>query len=153
MPVQFNVEDYLLDMTRVTEDVFRTMFGIEVTMPQENPPPRNTVTAAVQFAGDWKGAVILTCSLEDSFQVCARMMSGLHPVHFDEDVRDSLGELANMLGGNLKSVLPPGVVLSIPIVTEGKDFGLHLCGGNDARTMAFAGEMGEFEVTLVYVED
>jgi len=43
----------------------------------------------------------------------------------DEDVRDALGELANMLAGNLKSVLPSGVVLSMPSVIEGSDYSLR----------------------------
>jgi len=43
-------------------------------------------------------------------------------------VRDALGELANMLAGNLKSVLPSGVVLSMPSVIEGSDYSLRICG-------------------------
>ena len=151
MPVTLNVKDHLLDMTRVAEDVFRTALGMEITVPERHGLPRNCITAAVQFAGVWQGAVLVQCTTADAIRVCSKMMPGVSPAQFDADVIDAMGELANMLGGNLKSVLPPGVALSTPIVTEGTDFGMHLCGGNDSRAIAFQGDLGNFELTLVYV--
>ncbi|MFH0944672.1 MAG: chemotaxis protein CheX [Planctomycetota bacterium] len=35
------------------------------------------------------------------------------------EVRDALGEMANRIGGNFKSLLEPPVQLSLPSVTEG----------------------------------
>ena len=78
-------------------------------------------------------------------------MPGLKPDRVDEDVRDSLGELANMVGGNLKSVLPPGVALSMPSVVDGSDYALRICGGNATNTVAFSSALGIFWVTLVQV--
>jgi len=66
-------------------------------------------------------------------------------------VRDTMGELANMLAGNLKSVLPHGIGLSMPSVVEGTDYSLRICGGNLIDRMAFSGEMGVIWVTLIEV--
>jgi chemotaxis protein CheX len=33
-----------------------------------------------------------------------------------EDVRDALGELANIIGGNVKSLMPEPAALSLPVV-------------------------------------
>ena len=33
-----------------------------------------------------------------------------------EDVQDALGEVANVVGGNLKALLPEGSTLSLPVV-------------------------------------
>ena len=151
MPVIVHVEDYILDLTRVAESVFRTMLGMNATIPDKQPPGRNLVTAAVQFSGEWQGAVLLQCTLADAIDVCKCLMPGCQPTTFDADVRDALGELANMVGGNMKSILPPGVTLSTPLVMEGTDFSVHVRGTKDMRSVRFSGTLGTFEVTLVTV--
>ncbi len=71
------------------------------------------------------------------------------PVAVNDDVRDALGELANMLAGNLKSVWPHGIDLSMPSVVEGTDYSLRVCGGSLIDRMAFSGELGVIWVTLI----
>ena len=59
-----------------------------------------------------------------------------------------MGELANMIGGNLKSVLPKGVTLSLPCVMEGKNYSFHVCKVNESFKIAFGGAHGTFWVTI-----
>jgi len=138
----------------IVEDVFRTMLGLEVgpSVPGESPAS-GSLTATVQFVGEWKGAVLLQCSAQQALAFTASLLRGLKPDCVDEDVRDALGELANMVGGNLKSVLPTGVALSMPSVVDGSDYAMRICGGNAAKTVAFSSELGVFWVTLVQVLD
>lgn len=154
MPVDFQIDAYQVDVARIVEDVFQTMLGVNVS-PSEltDAAAESFVSAEVQFVGEWKGAVVLQCSPEQAFDFTARMMRGPRPSAMDEDVGDSLGELANMVGGNLKSVLPSGVALSMPSVIVGGDYALHICGGNEARTqiVGFSSALGSFWVTLVQV--
>jgi hypothetical protein len=58
-----------------------------------------------------------------------------------------------MVGGNLKSVLHPGVALSMPSVVEGSDYALHICGGNAVTTVAFSSDLGVFWCTVVQMLD
>jgi chemotaxis protein CheX len=37
----------------------------------------------------------------------------------DSDIADAVGELANIVGGNVKSLLPPPTTLSLPVVAWG----------------------------------
>ena len=37
----------------------------------------------------------------------------------EADIADALGEIANVIGGNLKSTLPGPSLLSLPVVTTG----------------------------------
>ena len=61
-----------------------------------------------------------------------------------------MGGLANVLGGNLKSVLPRGVVLSMPSVVEGGDYTLHAGGGNACvERVGCRSTDGVFRITLV----
>jgi hypothetical protein len=55
-----------------------------------------------------------------------------------------------MIGGNLKSVLPHGVALSMPSVVAGSDYALRICGGNaESERLAFNSPAGSFWVTLI----
>jgi CheY-specific phosphatase CheX len=143
---------YEAPTARIVEDVFRTMLGMEVAARTGAPAAAaGTITAAIQFVGEWKGALLLQCGLSQALEFTRRLMPGIQPAAFDGDVRDALGELANMMGGNLKSVLPQGVGLAIPLVVEGTDFAMHICGGNESASQTFSGEVGDFGVTLVHV--
>jgi chemotaxis protein CheX len=71
------------------------------------------------------------------------------PLCINDDVRDTMGELANTLAGNLKSVLPHGIGLSMPSVVEGTDYSLRICGGNLIDRMPFSSETGVIWVTLI----
>jgi len=154
VPTTIEIDSYESETMRIVEDVFRTMLHVE-THP--NPGPESAgpsaLTSVVQFAGEWKGAVLLQCDEHQACVVASRLIPGIEPARIDADVRDALGEITNMVGGNLKPILPPGVVLSMPSVVEGSDYALHMCGGNSARTWSFGGDLGTFSVTLVQFLD
>ena len=62
----------------------------------------------------------------------------------DDVVRDVLGELANMIGGNLKSVLSRGIQLSMPSVVDGSDYCLRVCGAEVRERLGFQCSEGAF---------
>ena len=66
------------------------------------------MTSAVQLTGEWNGAVLLECDRGQACRFAARFLSIDLPDAVDDVVRDVLGELANMIGGNLKCVLSAG---------------------------------------------
>jgi chemotaxis protein CheX len=154
MPVQIEAASYQAEIARIVEDVFRTMLNLDdFHSGSTGSPAPGSLTVAVQFVGEWNGAVLLRCTEEQAFAFTTRLMPGVQPGRIDEDVRDSLGELANMVAGNLKSVLPHGVALSMPSVIDGSDYALNICGSKAAYTLGFASDLGEFWVTLVQVFD
>ena len=101
--------------------------------------------------GLWNGAVLLECSPAQACSFTQLLLSVDRPTAVNDDVRDALGELANMLAGNLKSVLPRGVSLSVPSITVGTDYTLRICGGNMVERLGFSGPDGVFWVTLVEI--
>lgn len=154
MSSMLQIEAYHTEVARIVRDVLLTMTSYE-TNPSETVYSSATgrLTCAVFFAGTWKGGVILECPQAMAFEFTSRLMRIPAPDSFNDDVCDSLGELANMIGGNLKSVLPPGSSLSIPTVVEGTHYSLRICGQNRSERMAFEGIDGPFWVTLVEIDD
>jgi chemotaxis protein CheX len=67
--------------------------------------------------GPWNGAVVLTCGRTTAEELSRCLLAEHAPPVLDaEDVVDGLGELANVVGGNVKAVLPGPSVLGLPEV-------------------------------------
>ncbi|MBL8217735.1 MAG: chemotaxis protein CheX [Bryobacterales bacterium] len=151
--MSFPVEAYQSETAQIVSDVFLTMLGMEVQpTPEVWTLQPGTMTAAIFFAGNWKGAVLIECSERQACRWTAKLMSIPEPEGITDDVRDAMGEIANMVGGNLKSVLPAGVGLSMPSVVQGRDYSLRICGGSNlVNRQSFAGPHGTFWITFVEV--
>ena len=73
----------------------------------------------VAVRGQWRGWVLLACPARLARTAAAAMFDRPAEALTDDEVADALGELTNMIGGNLKSVLPGPSRLSMPAVTVG----------------------------------
>jgi CheY-specific phosphatase CheX len=138
---------------QVVEMVFRSMLG-EAAVPARNEPGfEPELTASLHYAGSWRGVLVIECPADFAIRFTEALLPALAPLPGaeDETIDDALGELANMIGGNLKSALPPGAEISIPTVTRGRNHSLRLCGASYpiAARAAFASPYGEFWVTLL----
>lgn len=137
---------------QIVENVFDTMMGLEVHRSDAPWPPRaELITASISLMGSWKGAVMVECGLKESFLFASRMVGIDAPTELNDDVRDALGELANMVGGNLKSVLPGGVELSLPSVIWGSHYTVGICHAGTAQRWVFSGPEVTFGVVVVEV--
>jgi chemotaxis protein CheX len=154
MPAELDLEVYRADLERVVSMVCETMLEIEVTPVDLVWQKRSDVlTAAVQFAGQWKGAVFVECTEDQACEVAARLMNIAKPALVDEDAVDSIGELANMIGGNMKSVMPRGVELSAPLVVAGSDYALRLRSSDLVTRVAFETAFGPIWITVVEMQE
>jgi chemotaxis protein CheX len=144
-------QTYEAETQQIVVDVFTSMLKMElerVDVPDERYHSP-ILTAAVHFVGSWKGALRIECTPEQVFEYTRRLLGVELPTEVNEDVCDAFGELANMIGGNLKAVLPPVVQLSMPSVVKGVDYAMRICHAVTACKLAFQSELGVFRVTLV----
>ncbi len=65
-----------------------------------------------------------------------------------EDIQDALGELANMMGGNIKSLLPVPSTLSFPVVAI-TNHDLRFPKTETVAMLTFECENDPFMVTIV----
>src|SRR5688572_27724970 len=101
-----NVTD--ADLATIVASVFDATLGRRAEWVREPSDASDEVSSSlVGVAGAWDGAVIVACSraLAKDF-ACVMFGIGGEQIG-SEDIQDALGELANMVGGNLKSLLPP----------------------------------------------
>jgi chemotaxis protein CheX len=138
------------ELTQVVEAVFQTMLHLPVEESLEILPVRGEmVTAAVHLTGAYQGAVLLHCAPWQACGLAAQFLGKTPPSSVDDEVLDVIGELANMVAGNLKCTLLPGTHLSIPAVYQGMDSALRLCGGRPTQRRAFRTPLGPVWVTMV----
>ena len=91
--------------------------GDEFLVPLPGGLPDDAVSSWVEIVGPWNGSVVLTTGRATAEEL-SRCLLAEHapPVLDDEDIEDALGELANVVGGNVKAVLPGPSVLGLPEV-------------------------------------
>jgi chemotaxis protein CheX len=137
-------------LAQIVESVFMTMMSLDVSPSDASwNPAGDRLTSFVHLTGDWNGAVLLDCNPRQACQFAGRILSMDPPDMVDDDVRDVLGELANMIGGNMKCCMPTGVRLSMPTVMEGRDYDLRICGSQILERVAFQCAEGHFWVTVL----
>lgn len=153
MPTESTIEIHLNELAQIVEYVFRSMVCLEVcesNQPWE--PSEDRFTATINLTGDWPGVLALECNRRQACAFAARFLSMEEPSVVDDVVRDVLGELANMIGGNLKCVLAGGLRLSMPLIVEGASHSVRVCRAGTRERLVFESREGFFSVAVLREE-
>jgi chemotaxis protein CheX len=134
---------------QIVQSVFSTMLNIDVARTYE---PASTLhespIAAVQIAGEWMGSVVLGLSPDVARSAAAAMLQIPETDAGDDDRRDVAAELVNMIGGNLKSLLPAPSYLSLPTIVSGREFGVQVHDAELLDDVVFVSSCGPLRVRL-----
>lgn len=116
----------------ISQEIWESLLGMEIEGSDELSnafaDSKRTVTGFVNIGGAWEGTILLEVSDTLSKAFAAAMLGISSDEVSDQDVADALGELTNMVGGNIKSLLPAPSNLSIPSVAEGSDYSIWAPG-------------------------
>jgi chemotaxis protein CheX len=145
-----SVEILSNELAQIVESVSATMLRLKAREGRAQWfPGAERLTAAVHMGGEWNGAVLVECDRRQACRLAGRFLSMDPPDTVDDVVRDVLGELANMIGGNLKCVLTRGIRLSMPSVVDGSDYTARVCGAEIGDRLSFESPEGTFWVTVL----
>jgi chemotaxis protein CheX len=137
-------------LAQVVESVFENMLNLGVSeCGTAWFPGADRLTSAVYLTGAWNGALLLECDRAQACTFAGRFLCAECPAAVDDVVRDVLGELANMIGGNLKCVMTPGIHLSMPTVVDGSEYSMRICGTEVRDQLTFRFAEGLFWVTFL----
>lgn len=130
-------------IAEITKGVFSTMVMLDVVdEPPLDAPVLNfheTVTSMVGLAGSHSGILAIHCPKKLALLVTSNML-GMDVTDVDEDVNDAMGEIANMVGGDVKHIFSPkgaDINLSIPTVIYGSDYALESVSSAESLVMPF----------------
>lgn len=133
----------------VSQSIFSTMLGIELAqVGAEVPESHDGLIASVQITGGWDGSVVLALPPEMVASATSAMLGLSESDQSAGDQEDVAAELANMIGGNLKSLLPGPSNLSLPTVVSGREFNMRVPGAEQVENVSLACESGAINVRV-----
>lgn len=125
-------------------DVFGTMIGMQV---QPEPPHTELadegpiIAGAVGFIGQVTGVVYIYAPVSFAVRLTEKLLGvDSREIDGEEMVNDSMGELANMIVGHLKSRLSDrgnSCVMTIPSIVRGTNFQIEPVSSSIRRVMSF----------------
>jgi len=145
-------------ITQIIKSVFSTMVMLEVEdhypLKEKVVAFRDTMTSMVGMAGSHSGILAIHCPRSLALKITSNML-GMEVQEIDDDVNDAMGEIANMVGGDVKHIFSPGgadINLSIPTVIYGSEYVLESMSSSESLVIPFdcAGErfLLSFKISL-----
>ena len=150
----------ITEMVRAaTQEVFQTMLSLDIEpgesfLEQGASESYDGLVSLVGIAGKWTGMGSIYCTSELSMRV-ASVMFMTEQTSMNLEVLDAMSELANMIIGNVKSMLetelgPLG--LSIPTVIYGRNYRALSGGARERLVIPFQCEGMRMDVKICLVE-
>ncbi|MCW8860129.1 MAG: chemotaxis protein CheX [Deltaproteobacteria bacterium] len=145
---------YAQHIVEATQEIFSSMIMLDAApgkpYQRECELLVNSISGIIGLAGSTKGLLAIHLPAQTALTVTTAFL-GMDVEEIDEDVRDAVGELANMLGGSLKSVLDPSgsdIQLSLPSVIHGEGYSVDCLANAETVTVPFSVGSHNFMVEL-----
>lgn len=136
----------------VVRSIWESVLSQEIEPSPTPVIPRGTggyITAFIQIAGAWEGAVVCISSLE-LVRKSAAVMFAMKPEELSTELLyDALGELTNMVGGNLKALMPGPSFLCLPAVIEGSDYSVCVPSAMPMNESSFTCDGEPFTIKIL----
>jgi chemotaxis protein CheX len=121
------LQNYVEPFVEVTVNTFKEFVGVEVSPrhPHFLDPDKAfewDISAVIGLSGAVKGAVIVSMKADLAIKLTDLLVGSEHS-DIDADVIDAIGEINNIIAGNIKPKVPNGdkIVISIPTIIKGKE--------------------------------
>lgn len=147
------------EIRAATGSVLSTMMALESQAGQSSPDsggpgPIGGVSAMVGIFGRWAGTGAVSCEEKMACRLAgAMLMSEFTEVN--DEVLDAMGEVANMIIGNIKTNLEDELgclALGVPTVTFGKNFSTRSTAKHSWTLVPFTCEGCQLFVQVLLVE-
>lgn len=138
-----------------TSLVLSTMMDLPVEMGSprfetNSPSTKEGVLAFVGMAGAWVGSGVISCGPMLACKFSSILLMN-ESSEVNDDVLDAVGELANMIFGNFKTIAEERVGdlgLSVPTTIYGQNFISRSLGKSEWIVLPFTCPEGEFEIRM-----
>ena len=137
-----------------TIEIFTDMVMMEISVAGEPllklAPLRKFITGMVGLAGVHKGILAVHFPQQVALDVTGSFL-GMEVAEINADVQDAIGEIANMLGGNLKTILSDrgsDIQLSLPSTIYGDEYAMTSQADVDQVILPFQAPAGVFYVEV-----
>ena len=122
------MEQYIQPFVKVCESVFNNFCNIEVKpgrvyfLTKDEYAKMWDMSGIIGLSGEVSGAVAISMSDQTAIQI-TKALTGKDHTAFDTDVTDAIGEIINIITGNVKKDFEEDlrIRISLPSIVKGKD--------------------------------
>ncbi len=107
------------DVFQLTQMIWQSTFGQSLEKPDNILADIEGSEGWVQIAGAWDGVIRIKVSDDQLIFVTKTMFLLEDDPASKNDLQEAMGELTNLIGGNIKALLPAPSQLSLPAVDLG----------------------------------
>lgn len=140
------------DLIALNEQIWASMLGLTLSCIEYADALSHGggfIGGCVQLVGAWQGAVRVDCTPALAQRAASTFLGKPLGGVSLEEVRDTVGELANMAAGSVKALLPQPTHISLPSVADGNDYQLTVRGGRVFLQCPFECEGQRLIVSLI----
>jgi len=137
-----------------TLEIFTSMIMMDISVKNDSLKQlgkhEKCITGMIGLAGKFKGVISIHVPENVAFAITSSFL-GMEVDEINEDVQDAIGEIANMLGGNIKTILSgkgKDIQLSLPSTIFGDEYRLYSDESIDRIVIEFMTVTGTFFVEL-----
>jgi chemotaxis protein CheX len=135
-----------------TQEIFQSMLMAEARpstpLPTRSNVLKDSVSGLVGLAGNYRGILAIHVPNAVAMSITSKFLF-MDVEEINDDVKDAIGELANMLAGSVKSMLTEtgtGLKLAIPSAISGTEYEVECLADSDGAIVPFNIDEGEFLV-------
>ena len=153
---QAQTPDFSGIIISATEEIFASMIFLDLVPGTPLTTGKEDlgcyVTAMIGLSGDFNAILGIHCPAKVGMVIGGAML-GMELEEVDDDTKDALGEIANMLAGGLKEAFALqqiNIMLAIPTTISGNSYKLSAPAGGNRVLIPFDIEAGRFYIDLKY---
>lgn len=149
--------DFAKIIEETTDEIFNCMIFIDIAA---QPPLESGkqalgchVSAMIGLTGGLSAMLGIHCPSAVGLAVAGAML-GMEPEEINADVKDALGEIANMMAGGIKERLSSENIdleLAIPTAITGQAYVISAPKGSQRVVVPFTMKQGQFFVEIKYL--
>lgn len=135
-----------------TQEIFQSMLMAEARpstpLSTRSNVFKDSVSGLVGLAGNYRGMLAIHVPNSVAMSITSKFLF-MDVEEINDDVKDAIGELANMLAGSVKSMLTEtgtGLKLAIPSAISGTEYEVECLADSDGAIVPFNIDEGEFLV-------
>lgn len=147
--------EFAKKIAHATEEIFNTMIFMEISAAAPSSAEQVIschVSAMIGLTGDFTGMLSIHCPEPVGLAITGAML-GMDLEETNADVKDALGEIANMIAGGLKAAFAAediALEIAIPTAISGKSYTISSPTGSDRVIIPFNVAQGQFFVEMKY---
>lgn len=148
--------EFTKKIVETTEEIFSTMIFMDVAseapLEQGKQAIGCHVSAMIGLTGDFSAMLGIHCPEAVGLAISGAML-GMEIDEIDADVKDALGEIANMTAGGIKERFATENIhleLAIPTAISGKSYTIASSTRSNRLIIPFRIEQGQFFIEMKY---